>query len=189
MKEEIIYIQHMDTPRDIMLVSQELERLGVRVKGVELGTAAYISSPDKSTGQIEKALKDLGYRVVEKSEKEFVDNVKLFLRVYLEKLGACMQVPLLSQFLEEQMGIAYSTISKRFRKIEERPIGKYFIRLKIGMVKNMLQSTDMSVQDISARMNYSNPRSLARKFREETGFSVYDFKNKNTMMLRVAAEH
>ena len=188
MKEEIIYIQDMESPRDIMLVSQELESLGVRVKSIELGTAAYINLQDRSKETIERALKGIGYRVVEKSEKEFADNVKLFIGMYLEKIGACMQVPLLSSFLEEQMGVAYATISKRFRKIENLPVGKYFIRLKMGKVKNMLQSTDMSIKDISACLNYSNPRSLARKFREETGFSLNDFKSRNLMMFRMASE-
>ena len=177
----------MDSPRDIMLVSKALERLGLRVKGVELGTAAFIASSDVELKQVEKALKEVGYRVLQKSEKEFADNVKLLLGMYLEKLIACVPMPLLSHFLEEQMGIAYPAISKRFRRIEDKTIEKYFSGLKIGKVKSMLQFTDMSIKDISLRMNYSNPRSLARKFRKETGFSLHDFKKKNLMQFRLAA--
>ena len=187
MKEEIIYIQHMDSPRDIMRVSQELERLGVRVKGVELGTAAFINSTDVELEQVEKALQDVGYRVLQKNEKEFADNVKLFSGIYLERLCACVEMPLLSYFLEKQVGLAYSTISKRFRKIEGWTIEKYFTRLKIEKVKSLLQSTDMSIKDVALLMKYRSPGSLAKKFREVTGFSLYDFKNKNVFLYRMAS--
>lgn len=169
----------MDSPRDVLLVKNELESLGINVKEIELGTAAYINSPNIELNKVKEALESIGYRVLQKKEKEFTDSVKFFLGMYLEKLGACVKMPLLSRFLENQMGIAYSTISKRFRKIENRTVEKYFIRLKIKRVKSLIQSTDMSIKDISQALNYNSPRSLARKFREETGFSLYDFKNKN----------
>lgn len=187
MNEEIIYIQHMDSPRDVLLVKDALESLGVKVKEIEIGTAAYINTSEVDSKEVKKALENIGYRVLQKNEKEFADNVKMFLEIYLDKLSACIPMPILSQFLENQMGWAYSTISKRFRKIENITIEKYFIRLKMGKVKTLLQSTDLSIKDISLRLNYSNPRSLARKFREVTGFSLYDFKNNNLIFYRLAS--
>lgn len=187
MREEIIYIQHMDSPRDILLVSQELEQIGVRVKEIELGTASFINSTNLDLKEIEKALGKVGYKVLQKQDKEFAENVKLLLGKYIDNLGASVQTPLLSDFLEEQMGQAYSTISKRFRKIEDKTIEKYFISLKMGKVKSLLNSTDLSIKDISTQLNYSNPRSLARKFREVTGYSLYDFKKKNKIHYRMAS--
>lgn len=187
MNEEIIYIQNMDSPRDVLLVKDALESLGVKVKEIEMGTAAYINTSNVNLKEVKEALENIGYRVLQKNEKEFADNVKLFLGIYLDKLGACIPMPILSQFLENQMGLAYSTISKRFRKIENKTIEKYFIGLKIGKVKTLVHSTDLSIKDISLRLNYSNPRSLARKFREVTGFSLYDLKNNNLAFYRLVS--
>lgn len=169
----------MDSPRDVLVVKNELESLGVIVKEIELGTAAYINSPNLDLKKVKEAIEGLGFGVLEKSEREFADSIKFFLGIYLEKLGACAQLPRLSVFLENQMGMPYSSISKRFRKIENQTVEKYFIRLKMGRVKSLLQSTDMSIKDISSALNYSNPRSLARKFREVTGLSLHHFRNKN----------
>lgn len=188
MKEEIIYLQNMISPRDILLVSNELERLGMQVKEIELGTASFMSSGKVGQEELARALKDVGYRLVQKEEKDFVEQVKMLLTEYLDQL--CQhkeQVPLMSAFLEDRMNIPYSSISKRFRKIEERTVENYLIFLKVSKVKKLINSTNLDIPAIARCLNYSSPGSLARVFREVTGFSVYDFKNKEKGAYRMAA--
>lgn len=178
-KEEIVYIQNMLTPRDILSVNNELERLGLKVKGVELGTAAFINTGNLKRKELVKALKDVGYYVLEKKEKEFVDQAKNCIGVYLDKLYSNIEVPLLSDFLEEQMGMSYGRISKQFRKLERRTIENYFISLKVDKVKSLINTTNLSIRDIALRMKYSGPQTLAKTFKETTGLSIYQYKKKD----------
>lgn len=179
MKEEIIYLQNMISPRDILSVRNELERLGMRVKEIELGTASFMSSGTVGHKEMAKALQILGYRILQKEEKEFSEQVQIFLLDYLDQLCHNRdQVPLMSAFLETKMQMPYSTISKRFRRIEEKTIERYLIFLKVGKIKKLINSTDWSMEKIAQCLNYSSSRSLARVFREATGFSVYDLRNK-----------
>lgn len=187
MKEEIIYLKNMISPRDILSVSNELERLGMQVKEIELGTAAFMSSGKVGKEELARALKDIGYRLLQKEEKEFTEEVKLLLAEYLDQV--CQekgQAPLMSGFLESRMGISYSSISKRFRKLEERTVENYLIFLKVSKVKKLINSTNLDIPSIARCLNYSSPASLARVFREVTGYSVYDFKNKEKMAYRMA---
>lgn len=178
-KEEIIYIQNMLTPRDILSVNNELERLGLKVKSIELGTAAFINIVSLKKEELAKALKNIGYNVLEKSEKEFIDQVKHWINTYLEKLYTNIELPLLSDFLEDHMAIPYSRISKQFRKMEKRTIENYYIGLKVDKVKSLINTTDLSIKDIALRMKYSGPQTLAKTFKETTGLSIYQYKNKD----------
>lgn len=177
-KEEIIYIQNMLTPRDILSVNNELERLGLKVKGVELGAAAFINTVNLTKEELVKALKEIGYFVLEKSEKEFIDQGKQWIAAYLDRLYANIEVPLLSDFLEDHMDMPYSRISKQFRKMERRTIENYFICLKVEKVKSLINTTDLSIRDIALRMKYSGPQTLAKTFKETTGLSIYHYKKK-----------
>lgn len=166
----------MATPRDVLLVSEELESLGLQVKEVEVGTAAFLSAGQVSGRELEMALQRIGYQVLQKKDKLFIEQVKSLLQEYLVRLHGSLDLPLLSVFLEKQLKMAYPTISKRFRKIERRTIESYFIKMKAHKVKSLLQTTDLSMEDIALRLNYRNSRSLARMFKDATGVSVYDFK-------------
>lgn len=177
MKEEIIYIHNMLTTRDVLSVSNELERMGMQVKKVELGAAAFMNPINMPAKKLSEALNTVGYRVIQKWEKEFIDQVKSLLSLYLEKLRANPEPPLLSFFLERQLGLAYATISKRFRRIEGRSIENYYISLKVNRIKELIQNTNLSIKEIAVSLNYSSPGSLARTFKGSTGFSVYSYRN------------
>lgn len=166
----------MLTPRDVLLVSHELEGLGLQVKEIEIGTAAFLNPGHVSSQDLEAALKGLGFQVLQKEDKLFMEQLKGLLDEYLANLYGRLDLPLLSVYLEKQMGIVYGAISKRFRKIERRTIENYFIALKVEKVKNLLQTTDLALEDIALRLNYRNPRSLARLFKETTGHSIREFR-------------
>ncbi|WP_017730562.1 helix-turn-helix domain-containing protein [Nafulsella turpanensis] len=181
MQEELIYIHNMTSPRDILSVSNELERIGLKVKEIELGTAAFVNSVNIKAKDLAVALEKIGFRVLQKQDKELTEEVKFLLGNYLAMLREKGAVPNLSDFLEEQMKKPFSSVSKRFRKIEGRTIENYYISLKMEYVKHLLNSSSMSVSEISARLHYSSARSLARVFKEHTGYSIYDFRNKERM--------
>ena len=181
MQEELIYIQNMRTPRDILLVSHELERLGLRVKEIELGTAAVINSVNLRAQDLVLAMEKIGFRVLQKQEKDLIEEVKFLVDAYLDSLNGKSEVPLLSDFLEERMKKPYVAISRRFRKIEGSTIENLFIRLKMERVKYLLNYSDLSIEEIAHRLNYSSARSLARTFKLTSGFPVNDFRNKEKM--------
>jgi YesN/AraC family two-component response regulator len=179
MKEEIIYIQNMLTTRDILAVSNALEQLGLKVQEIELGMAAFINTTNQDREALAKALAAIGYRLLQKEEKDFVDQVKLWVEDYLSKRYESAEESLLSDYLEGNMAIPYPRISKRFRKIENRTIENYFIGLKVEKVKSLINTTDLSIKDIASRMKYSGPKSLAKTFKGTTGLSIYHYKKKD----------
>ena len=75
------------------------------------------------------------------------------------------------------MSIEYSKISKIFSFNESITIEKYFIKLKIEKVKELIQLQENNFTEISQLLDYSNVNHLSRLFKNETGMSLTEYKN------------
>ena len=75
------------------------------------------------------------------------------------------------------MSIEYSKISKIFSLNESITIEKYFIKLKIEKVKELIQLQENNFTEISQLLDYSNVNHLSRLFKNETGMSLTEYKN------------
>ena len=83
----------------------------------------------------------------------------------------------LSDLLMQKMNQDYSKISKVFSSTEGITIEKYFIKLKIEKVKELIQTQQPNFTEISQMLNYSHINHLSRQFKSETGMSLTDYKN------------
>ena len=59
------------------------------------------------------------------------------------------------------------------------------IHIQIGLVmKMLLDTTDLSVKQIAARLHYDDPSYLCRIFRKQTGMSPIQYRNRETVQSR-----
>ncbi|MHC4912488.1 MAG: DNA-binding transcriptional regulator [Planctomycetota bacterium] len=72
------------------------------------------------------------------------------------------------------------TLNKKFQKTLGRSIHSEITRLRINIARKLLIETNMSVSDISYKMNFSDIKSLSRLFKKETGLSPLQFRRKNS---------
>jgi LacI family transcriptional regulator len=71
-------------------------------------------------------------------------------------------------------------LNKKFHKTIGRSIHSEIARLRINFARKLLIETNMSVSDISYKMNFSDIKSLSRLFKKETGLSPLQFRKKNS---------
>ena len=64
-----------------------------------------------------------------------------------------------------------------FSKKENITIEKYFIKLKIERVKELIQLQQLVFSDIAYLLDYSSVNHLSRQFKNITGLSMTDYKN------------
>ena len=83
----------------------------------------------------------------------------------------------LSDFLADKLQRDYSKISKVFSITEGITIEKYFIKLKIEKVKELIQTPEYNFTEISQMLDYSNVNHLSKQFKSETGMSLSDYKD------------
>lgn len=71
----------------------------------------------------------------------------------------------------------YTQISKLFSQTEGRTIEHYTIEQKIEYVKELLIYGELTLSEISYKLNYSSPQHLSRQFKQVTGMTPTAFKN------------
>jgi AraC family transcriptional regulator len=171
-----LHIKNMVCPRCISAVTEVLTQQGAFVEQVDLGEAT-IRVPHPSLEQVDAALQKIGFALIHDKEKQVVEQVKAILIDYLQHLKTEYQPITTSAFLSEKTGLNYQFLSKLFSKYEHLTIEKYFIRLKIERVKELLSYHELTLSEIAWELKYSSVQHLSNQFKKVTGISVSDYKS------------
>jgi AraC-like DNA-binding protein len=160
-------------------VRNELLEAGVEVIEVELGRVVY-QSQDKmqDASKLDNVLNENGFQLIESTDRILVEQVKLSLIRLLEKLPI-EKTGTLSSYLSEKTNFDYSRLSRIFSYTENTTVEKYFIKLKIEKVKELVQSQEYNFTEISQLLDYNNINYLSRQFKNETGMSLTEYKGLN----------
>lgn len=79
--------------------------------------------------------------------------------------------------MSEELHRDYKNLSKLFSSMVKTTIEKYFIKLKIEKVKELIQLKQHSFSDIGHLLDYSSVNHLSRQFKKEVGMNMTDYKN------------
>ena len=172
MKE--LRIKNMVCDRCKKVINDELTNLGVEVYTVELGVIK-IDPKSIELETIAKAIKTHGFELIETKEEILVERIKVFLIYITNKLPVHRKTKL-STMISGELGRDYSSLSKIFSQHEHLTIEKYFLRLKLEKVKELIQDGSHSFSHIASILDYSSINHLSSQFKQETGFSMSDYK-------------
>lgn len=170
-----LHIKNMVCPRCISSVTETLSREGAVVEEVSLGEAR-IQAPHPDLQKLDEALQESGFALIYDKERQTVEQIKAILIDYIQHLKTEYQPITTSAFLAEKTGQNYPYLSKVFSKYEHLTIEKYFIRLKIERVKELLSYNELTLSEIAWELKYSSVQHLSNQFRKVTGISVSDYK-------------
>ena len=142
---------------------------------IELGRLRLNVENENKTGVLENLLKKNGFKLIDGVEKKLTEQVKMELIKMLKELPLALNQKL-SAHLAEKLGLEYSKISKVFSFTEGMTIEKYFIKLKIEKVKELIQQKEYNFTEMAQLLNYSNINHLSSQFKSETGMSMSQYK-------------
>ncbi|MCI1779609.1 MAG: AraC family transcriptional regulator [Bacteroidales bacterium] len=173
----IIHIRNMVCPRCIKAVKQILSDLHISTESVSLGEVV-LSEPlsGAQRRQLYEILKEEGFELLDDGRTVLINKIKTML---IEIVRYDTQVPAgmkLSEYLSRKLGRDYSYMSNLFTNIEGCTIEKYFIRLRIERVKELLVYDELSLSEIAYKLNFSSVAHLSSQFKKETGISPSAFK-------------
>lgn len=178
-----LHVKNMVCSRCIYLVEQQLRALGIKVIDVRLGHA-FIRKPAKvSQKQIERKLKKFDFEILESPEKVLVEQIKLatldFLRFIEKENKKKPPEPVtLSEFLSKKVEKDYAYLTKIFSKLEGRTIEKYYIRLRLERVKELLDYGESTLSEIALKIGYSSVHHLSAQFKKIAGMTVTEYKER-----------
>ncbi len=171
-----LFIKNMVCNRCIMVVQNELDKLGIAVKNIKLGevTIAGKLSPEEKEN-VAKALVPLGFEVIDEKKSRIIEKIKNIIidLVHHQDNGLTGN---LSDVLRSQLHHDYNYLSNLFSEVEGITIEKYFIAQKIEKVKELLVYDELSLSEIAFRLNYSSVAYLSNQFKKVTGLTPSHFR-------------
>lgn len=159
-----------------MVVTSELEKLGLQLLAVNLGeveTIEPISAQQKS--EIAEHLKSFGFELIDDKKSRMIDKIKTLIIELVHQQKAQLNINL-SDYLSKNLAQDYSSLSNLFSEVEDTTIEKYFINQKIEKVKELLLYDEFTLSAIAFQLNYSSVAYLSNQFKKVTGFSPSHYK-------------
>ena len=176
-----IYIKNMVCNRCVSSVDNTLNNLKIEFEYISLGQYNINNINDDLYLKLKTELQTSGFDLIDDIKKIISLKIKATL-IDVISLGKIEDKSLLS-ILSENFDFSYNYLSKIFRISENITIEKYFLRLKIEKIKEYLSYNELSIKEISYKLNYNSVSHLSNHFKKETGVSPSLFKkniNKRT---------
>ncbi|WP_140936708.1 helix-turn-helix domain-containing protein [Sphingobacterium lumbrici] len=177
-------IKNMVCPRCLTAVEAVLRQEDIPYTKVQLGL---IQLPKRLHNEqlqsLKTALHKIGFEILTDPKEHLVEKIKVTL---LELINHPDQQHIkLSVYLSETLQTGYQTLSNIFSEIERTTIEKYFIRLKIEKVKELLTYNEYSLKEIAFLLHYSSVAHLSKQFKDITKRSPSEFKMSTAQQHRI----
>lgn len=172
-----LHIKNMVCHRCKMVVSSELEKLGLHPVHIALGevTLEEKELSKEQQQQLSHSLQNAGFELIDDRRSKMIEQVKTFIINsihYQEGQPKKNYSELLSKHLHHD----YSYISKLFSEVEGITIEQYIINQKIEKVKELLMYDEQSLSQIALDLGYSSTAHLSSQFKKLTGLTPSQFK-------------
>ena len=190
MASEILYVKNMVCNRCIQVVKEELSQLGIAAQDVQLGEVRLTEpvSVDKLT-KVSEVFAKRGFEILEDSNSKLIEQIKTTIIDLVHNPEVVINQNV-SNYLEGLIGKDYSYLSNLFSSVENVTIERYLILQKVEKVKELLVYDELTLSEISYKMDYSSVQYLSGQFRKVTGMSPSEFKkltNKERLPLDMVA--
>ena len=163
--------------RCIRVVRDELEKLGLRIGGVELGKATIANDSGKPDLEaVKQMLRINGFEYLEDRKAQLVEQVKRLILELIRSGQLEHMTAKLSVYLAKQLGKNYAYLSSLFSSVAGITIERFMILQKIERVKEQLAYDELSLSEIAYRLGYSSVQHLSAQFKTVTGLSPSHFK-------------
>lgn len=172
---DILHIKNMVCTRCVMVVQQELAKLGIFPLAITLGEVRLNEKPSTETLEnIRSSLSAVGFELIDDRRSMLIEQVKGLIIDVVHRQKKLKTN--LSGYLAMEIGKDYSYISNLFSDVEGTTIEQYVIHQKIEKVKELLVYDELTLSEIAYEMHYSSVAHLSNQFKKITGLTPSHFK-------------
>jgi AraC family transcriptional regulator len=179
-----LYIKNMVCNRCVMVVRQELERLGFHPQKISLGEVT-LNEPELSATQltnIDESLQAMGFERIDDRKGRLIESIKSKVIVMIHDPKPESRKVNWSTWLADELHYDYNYLSNLFSSMEGITLEQYVIRQKIERAKELLFYDELNLSQISMELGYSSVAHLSAQFKKVTGLTPSELKksrNKN----------
>lgn len=159
-----------------MVVKSELDKLGLHYSVVNLGEVnVYETISNEQREILKAALLKTGLELMDDKKAMLVEKIK---NIIIEMVHYSEEVPKtnFSDFLSLKLNLNYTYLANLFSEVTGITIEHYIINHKIERVKELLIYDELSLTEISYKLNYSSVAHLSNQFKKTTGLTPTFFK-------------
>jgi AraC-like DNA-binding protein len=160
-----------------MVVKMELEKLGLHCTLVELGQVETLENI--SADQIKKiksGLSKSGLELMDNKKNILIERIKNTI-VEMVHYSDCQIKTNFSAYLSSKLNLDYTYLSNTFSAIEGITIEHFIILYKIKRIKELIVYNELSLTEISWKLNYSSVGHLSAQFKKVTGVTPSYFRH------------
>ena len=171
-----LYIKYMVSLRCKMVVKDELKKLGLHFIIVDLGEIEILETlTNTQLESLNDALKLCGLELMDDKKAVLIEKIK---NIIIEMIHYDDELPAVnySHFIAEKLQHDYTYLSNIFSEVKGITIQQFIITHKIEKVKELLMYNELSLTQISYKLNYSSTAHLSNQFKKITGLSPSQFK-------------
>lgn len=172
-----LFIKYMVSLRCIIVVKEQLTKLGLHFDSVEMGV---VDTVDELTEQQREHLKQalLEYELELMDDKkailiERIKNTVIQMVHFTDELQKCN----FSDYLSQTLNYDYTYLSNTFSESQGITIESFIIAHKIERVKELLIYDEINITEIAWKMHYSSVAHLSNQFKKVTGLTPSQFKS------------
>jgi AraC-like DNA-binding protein len=159
-----------------MVVKDELHNLGLNLVSVDLGMVEI--SGEMTLAQRDQLSANLlrsGLELLDDKRAILIDKIK---NVIIEMVHYADELPNTnySEYISQKLGYDYTYLSNMFSEVKGITIQQFIIVHKIEKVKELLLYDELTLTEISYKLQYSSVAHLSNQFKKTTGLSPTFYK-------------
>ena len=159
-----------------MAVKEELRKMGLHFIIVELGEVEIMENLSQEQVETLKAgLLSIELELMDDPKAVLIEKIK---NVIIEMVHYADDLPKVnySNYIAEKVGKDYTYLSNIFSEVKGITIQQFIINHKIERVKELLLYDELSLTEISYKLQYSSVAHLSNQFKKITGLSPSFYK-------------
>jgi len=170
-------------------VKEELKKLGLHFVTIELGVVEILEDiTHEQRDLLTVSLKKSGLEVMDEKRSMLIERIK---NVVVDAVHYSDEAPKIkfSELLSNTLDYDYTYLANLFSETEGMTIEHFVLLHKIERIKEFIIYDELSLTEISYKMNYSSVGALSNQFKKMTGLTPSFFKalkvRKRTMLENV----
>jgi YesN/AraC family two-component response regulator len=172
------FIKNMVCNRCVMVVSQELEKLGLHPEKVSLGEVQLREDQlsKEQLDQLDAMLASKGFERIDDRKSRLIEAIKSKVIHLIHHEQSLDRKLNWSTILSEELHLEYNYLSSLFSSVEGITLEHYIINQKIERAKEFLFYDELNLTQIADRLGYSSVAHLSAQFKKVTGLTPSELK-------------
>ena len=159
-----------------MIVKDELNRLGLNTRMIDLGVADVIETVSPAQRVLLKiALAESQLELMDDKKAVLVEKVKA---VIIEMIHYADELPTTKKsiYISEKLNYDYTYLANLFSELTGITIEQYIIAHKIERAKELILYDELNLTEIAYKLHYSSVAHLSSQFKKVTGLTPTYFR-------------